>query len=603
MPERQGFDRKSLHRAYALALKPESVLREVDQRIDAVVDPGIFIARASLAAMLEAARALPPFDPDRYPLWGLPFAVKDNIDVAGMPTTAACPAFAYTPTKDAPVVARLRAAGAICVGKTNLDQFATGLVGVRTPYPVPRNALDAEIVPGGSSSGSAVAVAHGLVAFALGTDTAGSGRVPAALNNIVGLKPSLGALSTRGVVPACRTLDCVSVFALTVDDAWAAFAAGAGFDPADPYSRERPAAWGYGPAQATFRLGVPTPESRRFFGDTAQAAMFEAALADLEALGAEPVPVDLEPFFRTAALLYKGAWLAERLAAVDAFMAQHPTALHPTTRGIIDGARGLTAVDAFRGSYRLAELTREVAPILESIDLLVVPSIPTFVTLAAITADPIGPNSRLGTYTNFVNLLDLCGIAVPTRPRTDGRPGSVTLLARGGSDGRIAAVARALQKRTAPPLGATGATLQPTAPPAAVPGPGEVPLVVVGAHMRGMALSPELVALGGRFLRRVTTTPSYRLWALDGLTPPRPGLTRTRPDDPDASAIEAELWALPAAGFAKLTASIQAPLSIGTIALDDGSTAKGFLAETAGTAGATDITRFGSWRHYVAARD
>lgn len=594
-----GFDRNSLHRAYAQGLDVAAVLAEYRRRTLATDDPGIFLHQLSDDAIAAAIAGLPLFDPEAHPLWGLPFAVKDNIDVAGAPTTAACPAFAYVPEVDAPVVARLRAAGAIPVAKTNLDQFATGLVGVRTPYPVPRNALDAEIVPGGSSSGSAVAVAHGLVSFALGTDTAGSGRVPAALNNLVGLKPSLGALSTRGVVPACRTLDCVSIFALTVDDAWAAFAAAAAFDPGDPFSRERTAG-GYGPAPAALKVGVPTPASRRFFGDTVQAAMFEAALADLEELGAELVPVDLEPFYAVADLLYEGAWVAERLAAIEGFMARTPEALHPTTRAIIGGADKLTAVDAFNGFYRLAELRRSLAPVIAALDLIVVPSIPGFVTMAEIAADPIGPNSRLGTYTNFVNLLDLAAITVPTRPRGDGRPGSVTLLAPGGADGRIAAVARALHHMAGPALGATGRPLERTPPPPPSAGPGEIELVVVGAHMQGMALSPELILAGGRFLRATTTTRRYRLWALAGMTPARPGLTRTSDDDPAAGAIEAEVWALPEAAFARLTASIPAPLSIGTLELADGTAPKGFLAEAAGTKGAVDITALGSWRRYCA---
>jgi allophanate hydrolase len=597
--ETLGFDRHHLHQAYARGLDPAAVLAECRRRIAALGDPGIFLHLAADDALAAAVAALPPFDPVRYPLWGLPFAVKDNIDVGGTPTTAACPAFAYTAEVDATAVARLRAAGAIQVGKTNLDQFATGLVGVRTPYPVPKNALDPGIVPGGSSSGSAVAVAQGLVTFALGTDTAGSGRVPAALNNIVGLKPSLGALSTRGVIPACRTLDCVSVFALSVDDAWAAFAAAAAFDPDDPFSRDRPAG-GYGPCPSPLRVGVPTPSSRRFFGDDAQARMFEAALADLEALGATAVPVDLEPFYAVAALLYEGAWVAERLAAIEAFMASHPDALHPTTRAIIGGAERLSAVDAFKGLYRLAELRRAVEPVIAGIDLLVVPSIPGFVTLAEIAEDPIGPNSRLGTYTNFVNLLDLAAITVPTRPRADGRPGSVTLIGQGGTDGRLASVARALHALAGQPLGAIGRPPEAGPPPPSAAGPGELEIVVVGAHMRGMPLAPELTAVGGRFLRATTTAPRYRLWALAGMSPPRPGLTRTAEDDPAAGAIEAEVWALPEVAFARLTASIPAPLSIGTVELADGTAPKGFLAEAAGTKGALDITAVGGWRRYCA---
>ena len=600
MLDRLSFEHHHLHRAYGLGLTAPALLAEVDRRITALADPGIFIHLPPADAREALAAALPPFDPDRYPLWGLPFVVKDTIDVAGMPTTAGCPDYAYPAAADAPVVARLREAGALPLGKTNLDQFATGLVGVRTPYPVPRNAVDPAIVPGGSSSGSAVAVAAGLASFALGTDTAGSGRVPAALNNIVGLKPSLGALSTRGVVPACRSLDCVSIFALAVDDAWAAFAAAAAFDAADPYSRQRPAA-GFGPLALPTRLGVPTAASRRFFGDALQAAMFEVALGDLEALGLELVPVDLEPFYAVAALLYEGAWVAERLAAIEGFLEAQPAALHPTTRGIIEGARLLSAVDTFKGFYRLAELRRQVEPVLAAVDLLAVPSIPGFVTLDEIRADPIGPNSRLGTYTNFVNLLDMAGITVPVRPRGDGRPGSLTLLGKGGSDGRLASVARALQARVDQPLGATRHRLAARDAPAPMAGPGEIELVVVGAHMRGMALSPDLTRAGGRFLRAVTTARCYRLWALAGMAPPRPGLTRVAADDPSAGSIEAEVWALPFEAFARLTAGIPAPLSIGTVALSDGTAPKGFLAEASGLADALDITAHGSWRRYCAA--
>ena len=599
MLESLAFDRHHLHRAYAEGLDPAAVLAECRRRCDAADDPGIFLCQLSSDAIDTALAALPPFDPDHHPLWGLPFAVKDNIDAAGITTTAACPAFAYRAEADAPVVGRLAGAGAILVGKTNLDQFATGLVGVRTPYPIPRNALDPAIVPGGSSSGSAVAVARGLVSFALGTDTAGSGRVPAALNNIVGLKPSLGAVSTRGVVPACRTLDCVSVFAGTVDDAWAVFAAAAAFDPADPFSRHRPATC-FGPAPSSFRLGVPSPTSRRFFGDTAQAAMFDAAIGSLEALGAARHDIDFAPFYETAALLYEGAWVAERLAAIESFIAEAPAALHPTTRAIVEGARSLGATDAFKGFYRLAELRRRLEPVLDAVDLLVVPSIPGFVTLDEITRDPIGPNSRLGTYTNFVNLLDLAAITVPTAPRADGRPGSVTLLAKGGEDGRIASVARALHQLEAPTLGATSHRLARTAPPPQPAATDEIELVVVGAHMRGMALEGDLLAAGGRFCRTVETAPCYRLFALAGSRPARPGLLRTTPDDRLAGTIAAELWALPPAGFARLVASVPPPLSIGTLQLADATTAKGFLVEAVGTTDALDITELGGWRQFCA---
>ncbi|MFP4126484.1 MAG: allophanate hydrolase, partial [Alphaproteobacteria bacterium] len=430
------LDRRSLHAAYALGLTPEAVVTAVFERLRAVDDAGIFLHLAAADELRAAAAALPPFDPERFPLWGLVAAVKDNIDVAGMPTTAACPAFAYTATADAHSVSLLREAGTLILGKTNLDQFATGLVGVRTPYPVPRNALDPALVPGGSSSGSAVAVARGLASFALGTDTAGSGRVPAALNGIVGFKPSLGAVSTRGVVPACRTLDCVSVFATGVDDAWRVTAVLAAYDEADPYARRRPLRPSGGPP-AGLAVGVPDPASQRFFGDAAQEAAFAHDLGALEALGCRVHPLDFAPFHEVAALLYEGAWLAERYVAVADLLARRPDALHPTTAAIIAPAAQLSAARAFADQYRLAALRRDIETAIDGLDLLAVPSIPRLVTRSEVEVDPIGPNRELGTYTNFANLLDLCAVTLPTAARADGGPGSLTLLARGGDDGAL----------------------------------------------------------------------------------------------------------------------------------------------------------------------
>jgi allophanate hydrolase len=594
--EQLGFDIASLHAAYAGGVAPAAVIAEIYRRIAAVNDPGIFIHLRPESAVMAEAAALPPFDAQALPLWGIPFAIKDNIDLAGCPTTAACPAYAYDPVADAFAVAALKAAGAIPVGKTNLDQFATGLVGVRTPYPIPKNAIDPAIVPGGSSSGSAVAVAHGIVSFALGTDTAGSGRVPAALNNIVGLKPSLGAISNTGVVPACRTLDTISIFALTVPDAWRAFQAAARYDPADAFARPIAA-----PALAapppTLTIGVPDAATREVFGDTAQAASFEATLTQLAGTGAQCVALDFTPFFEVARMLYDGAWVAERLSVVDDLIAADPGALHPVTRQIIGGGAALSAVDAFRGLYRLAELKRAAEPILDRVDLLCVPTIPTFVSLADLAADPVGPNSRLGTYTNFVNLMDLCGIAVPCAPRADGRPGSVTLLARAGQDALTAAVADRLHRGAAPDLGATGRSLRPADPAQPGPGPGEIALGVVGAHMSGLPLNHELTSRGGRFIAASRTAAAYRFYALAGGPPARPGLLRA---DPGAE-IALEIWALPAAGFGDFVAAIPSPLSIGTIALADGQMVKGFLVEPAGLDGAEEITEFGGWRAYLGA--
>jgi len=424
-----NLTRTELHRGYSEGLTPASVMESVRARIAGINDPGIFLHLLSPGKMAALVRRLPPFDPARFPLWGLPFAIKDNIDVAGAPTTAACPDYAFTPERNATVVERLIAAGALPIGKTNLDQFATGLVGVRTPYPVPRNTFDPTRVPGGSSSGSAVAVAAGLATFALGTDTAGSGRIPAALNNLVGLKPTLGAVSTRGVVPACRTLDCVSVFALTVADARAVFECAAGLDDADSYSRPLPA------GIATIRkLGVPRAADLHFFGDAVMAAAWTAAIRELEKLGIETTEINLMPFFDVARLLYEGPWVAERRAAVGSFMDQRPEALHPVTRGILQGADRHSAVDTFNAFYRLADLRRICMHTFSGIDAMVVPTAPIFPRLADLEADPIGPNSRLGTYTNFVNLLDLAAIAVPGPFRSDGLPAGVTFIAQAGSD-------------------------------------------------------------------------------------------------------------------------------------------------------------------------
>ncbi|MFH6783895.1 MULTISPECIES: allophanate hydrolase [Methylobacterium] len=578
--------------AYASgSLTPGGAVREVYRRIAAHADPAVFITLRPEAEAAAEADTLPA-----GPLHGIPVAVKDNIDVAGLPTTCACPGYARVAEADAAVVARLRQAGALVIGKTNLDQFATGLVGVRSPYGVPRNTLDPALVPGGSSSGSAVAVAAGLVPLALGTDTAGSGRVPAGLNAIVGLKPSLGALSTRGVVPACRTLDCVSVFALTAEDAFAGLTALAGFDAADPFSRAL--SLGH-PGPLPRRIGVPDAGSRRFFGDAPSEAAFDAALADLESLGATLVPVDLAPFFATAALLYDGPWVAERWEAIRSFITGQPEALHPVTRAITERATGFSAADAFAGHYRLAELRRATEPVWRDIDALCVPTFPRPQTLAALDADPIGPNAELGTYTNFVNLLDLCALAVPSRPRADGRPAGVTLIAPAGRDAALIPLGDALHRAGGIPMGATGTPL----PPASEPGPAratadEIELAVVGAHLSGLPLNGELTALGARCLRAVATRPDYRLYALQGAGPRRPGLVRVAEG---GASIATEVWALAPAAFGRFVAAIPAPLGIGTLRLADGTTPKGFLCEPEGVRAAEDVSRFGGWRAYLAA--
>ncbi len=518
------LDLTRLRAAYAGGLDPRVVVEEVYRRIADAADGGIFITLVPREDALTAAATLGPFDPHK-PLWGVPFAVKDNIDVAGLPTTAACPDFAYVPSETAPAVRRLLAAGAILIGKTNLDQFATGLVGVRSPYPPPRNSFDPAIVPGGSSSGSAVAVARGLVAFSLGTDTAGSGRVPAALNNVVGLKPTVGAVPSAGVVPACRSIDCVSVFATTVDDAHAVFRTMAGHEPGDPFSRAFINGLVGAPPPA-MRLGVPRSEDLFFDGDDVSRQAWHAALAVHASRGATFVEIDMRPFFDAARLLYEGPYVAERLAAMRPFIDERPDSVFPVTRRIVEGARRFSAADAYDASYRLKELQRATAPVWRTIDALLVPSLPRPYTVADLEADPLGPNAKLGTYTNFVNLLDLCALAVPGPFRSDGFPAGTTLIAPAGHDALLASWGRAVHAAAGLTAGATGTALPPAASlPAAATGE-EIEVCVVGAHLSGMPLNPEVVRLGGRFLRAVETAPLYRLHALAGGPPARPGLVR-----------------------------------------------------------------------------
>ena len=423
-----------------MSVSPAQAIKNCYARIRAVADPGIFIALRDEADAVAEASTLSN-ERARGPLAGVPVAIKDNIDVGGFPTTAACPAFAYRPQADATVVTKLKAAGAIVIGKTNLDQFATGLVGTRTPYPVPRNALRPDLIPGGSSSGSAVAVATGITPIALGTDTAGSGRVPAMLNNIVGLKPSLGLVSTQGVVPACRTLDCVSIFARSVDDAWTVLEAIAGYDAADIYSREG-LIGPLGAAPTGCTLGVPRAAQRLFFGDARAASDYDAALARLRRLGYALTEIDMAPFYETARLLYEGPWVAERYLAARSVIEKDESALHPVTRQIIAAGAALRAADAFESFYRLEALRRAAADVFKAIDALALPTAPTVYTIEAVNADPFRLNSNLGTYTNFVNLLDLCGVAVPAALHADGTPFGISILALGGKDALAASIAR-----------------------------------------------------------------------------------------------------------------------------------------------------------------
>ena len=583
------------HRAGALS--PAQTVARSFQRIRDHDDPAIFISlRDEKQALAEAERLAAQNNASQLPLYGIPVAVKDNIDVAGLPTTAACPAFAYTPVRDATSVARLRAAGAIVIGKTNLDQFATGLVGVRSPYGIPKNPLRADLIPGGSSSGSAVAVSAGLVPLALGTDTAGSGRVPAMLNNIVGLKPSLGLISTAGLVPACRTLDCISVFSLTVDDAVAALSVMAGPDAADPFSRDRPLAQ-MGAFPAHLKLGVPRSGQLIFFGDKKAEAAYGAALQRWSALGATLVEFDLEPLYETARLLYEGPWVAERYLVIRDLLASSPDAIHPVTREITIAGSRLSAADTFAALYRLQGLRKTAERAFAGIDALVLPTAPTVYSTAQVLANPVELNSRLGTYTNFVNLLDLCGLALPAALASDDTPFGITLLAPAGQDAQLASIGRVFHADTKLPIGANKLPQPPLAAlPAGVRG-GEIAIAVVGAHLSGMALNGELKALGGRLLEAARTAADYKLYALK-TTPPKPGMLRVEAGT--GSSIELEVWALPAGSFATFVDAVPPPLSIGTVRLADGRGVKGFIVEAADVAGAREISGFGGWRAFVA---
>lgn len=526
------------------------------------------------------------------PLFGVPFAIKDNIDVAGHPTTAGCPAFAYKPEATATVVRRLQHAGGILVGKTNLDQFATGLTGTRSPYGALSSVFDPDYIAGGSSSGSAVAVAARLVAFALGTDTAGSGRVPAAFNGIAGLKPTRGLVSTAGVMPACRSLDCVSILARTVEDAARVLDVARALDAADPYSREPGPP--PGPLGASFRFGVPAAPQLEFFGDEAAGRLYERALERLEALGGRRVTIDLAPFRAAADLLYSGPWVAERLAALGPFFDAHPEDIHPVVRAIVGRASAMSAVDVFAGMYRLEELRRQAEAQWAGMDVLALPTTGTIYRHAAVEADPVRLNSNLGYYTNFVNLLDCCALAVPAGTRPSGLPFGISLIAPAFHDERLIALGTMWQHE--PDAHARG----PAAPPRAA-GERLVALAVVGAHLTGEPLSRELTERGARLVRAARTASVYRLYALAGAGPRKPGLVRV--EEGAGASVEVEVWTLSEAAFGSFVAAVPPPLAIGTLLLEDGAVVKGFLCESYAVAGAEDISRYGGWRAYLAGRE
>jgi allophanate hydrolase len=597
------LDLASLGRAYrAGTTTPSDVVESVLDRIANSADEGIWISRREPDKLREEAKHLEQryASTQRPPLYGVPFGVKDTIDVAAVPTTAACADFAYVPQRSASVVERLVAAGALYVGKTNLDQFATGLVGVRSPYGIPRNPFDPAYVTGGSSSGSAAAVTRGQVSFALATDTAGSGRIPAAFNSIVGLKPSRGLLSTSGLVPACQSIDCMTVMSLTCDDALDVAAIATGFDVADPFSRPEASRFSWRASVTTkgLRLAIARADDLQFTDDPARQA-FVSARRHLENMGVVLEEIDMAAFYEAGQLLYGGPWVSERLSGLESFRREHPESILPVIRAILDDGKRYGSTDVFRAIHRMAELRRATQQVWNRVQGLVLPTAPGHPKIEEVLRDPIGLNARLGRYTTFANLLDLAAVSVPSGMRPDGLPSSVTFLGPWGRDAFLLALGSAFHASVGLTLGATGwAYPRPDKAPVAAP-VGFLPVVVVGAHLSGEPLNHQLTERGGTFLRRAYTAPHYRLYALPETVPPKPGLMRVTQGD--GAAIEVEVWALPMETVGSFVAGIAAPLAIGSIELEDGVRAHGFLCESSATERARDISSFGGWRAYLRA--
>ena len=590
MPNKFDLSIYSLRQAYSEGeLTPAAVVAYIQKQIAAYEENPIWIHVLSDAELKPYLDALQGKSPADLPLYGVPFAIKDNIDLAGIPTTAACREYAYIPNESAFVVQQLLDAGAIPIGKTNLDQFATGLVGTRSPYGAVSNAFSSDYISGGSSSGSSVAVALGLVTFALGTDTAGSGRVPAAFNNLVGLKPSRGLWSNRGVVPACLTLDCVTVFTLNPDDAEAVHSVAASYDRADAYARHTQ---NITPVKKAFRFGIPKKENLQFFGNTDVEQLFYDSVERLKTLGGEAVEIDMQPFLDAAKLLYEGPWVAERYAAIEAFIQTQADALYPTTRAIIEPAIKATAVAAFKSQYKLQAFKKICDEILASVDFMVTPTAGTIYTIAEVNDDPIKLNSNLGYYTNFMNLLDYSAIALPAGMQRNGLPAGITLFAPAFTDNALLGYSKRYCSQINLPMGNTGFYWQPGNE--VKDNPDMVNVVVCGAHLSGLPLNYQLSERNAQLVCQTTTAAKYRLYALPDAK--RPGMVR---DEANGTAIEVEVWQMPLQHYGSFVAGIAPPLGIGTVELADGSTAQGFICEAYAVVGLREISEFGGWRAYL----
>lgn len=590
----------SLRQAYASgALTPRQVVEKISEQCEVYAGHNIWITRLTADQLEPYLARLDATSPEQLPLFGVPFAVKDNIDLAGVPTTAACEAFAYVPEKSAFVVQRLIDAGAIPLGKTNLDQFATGLVGTRSPYGACKNSFDEQMISGGSSSGSAVAVALGLASFSLGTDTAGSGRVPACFNNLVGVKPSIGLLSAGGMLPACRSLDCMTIFALNTDDAATLLNVAEGEDREDAYSRANPFSNShryYGQHTGPLRLGVMKASQLAFFGNKDYEHCYRNSLATLVDSGIELVEVDMSAFLEAARLLYEGPWVAERYLATQPLIDQQPEAMLPVTRNIIGGGAKVSAVDTFRAQYKLKSLRKQAQAVLESVDALLTPTAGRPYSIAELQADPVVLNTNLGYYTNYMNLFDLAGVALPTTFTGSGFPFGVTLIAEAFSDRKLLSISNRLQQLFKLPLGFGQGEYQPLADNPAQ-GASCIPVVVCGAHLDGMPLNWQLRERGGQLVEKTRSAPEYKLYALAGGPPYRPGMVVA---EQGGAAIEVEVWSVPSEAFGSFVAGIPAPLGIGKVKLADGRMLSGFICEASGLVGAEDITHLGGWRAYMA---
>jgi len=574
----------SLQQQYASGtLSPRALIHSLQARFKQIGDDAIFIHWLSESELESYLQKLECVNPNSLPLYGIPFAIKDNIDLAGIPTTAACPDYSYIPERSAFVVQKLLDAGAIPVGKTNMDQFATGLVGVRSPYGIPRNPLTPDRIPGGSSSGSAVAVAQGLALFSLGTDTAGSGRIPAAFNELIGVKPSCGILSSSGVVPACRSLDCVSIFANTLEDAHILLRVSVGYDAADAYSRQ------YLPLQQTvsekLRIGIPRVQDLEFFADEDYSEKFQGYL---ESIRTHPeitlVEIDFTPFRMAASLLYQGPWIAERYAAVGDFLESHPDSIHPVTRSIIVSGNKPSAIDAFKAFYQLEDLKRAAGRQLAKVDCILTPTAGHHFTLGEVAKDPFTTNTELGYYTNFMNLLDYSALAIPAGRTKQNLPFGITIFTEAMGDEILFSIANLLSGN-------------PTAKRET--GDDYLQIAVCGAHMRGMALNPQLLDLGAEFVKEVNSAPNYQFLCLQYKQPIRPGMVRV---EKRGVSVEMEIWNIPISKVGKFLSMIGEPLGLGSVELEDGSWVKGFICEGHASAKARDISEYGSWRKYLASR-